>query len=165
MYESSFQLLQSLGAFSNLTTLYLRYNDFRGRILDDGKLYYIYIWAELQNLIENFEKYNIRNTKVVMFIYLGLIEKFNLLFLFFWAEMQNLSSLESLYLDGCSLDEHSLQSLGALFSRGKLTNLNSTITYHWPFYFSKTPVFAITQWPATIRCVCIEFLFYVFAFY
>jgi len=180
MYESSFQLLQSLGAFSNLTTLYLRYNDFRGRILDDGKLYYIYIWAELQNLIENFEKYNIRNTKVVMFIYLGLIEKFNLLFLFFWAEMQNLSSLESLYLDGCSLDEHSLQSLGALPSlknltlqafsgsvpfRGKLTNLNSTITYHWPFYFSKTPVFASTQWHVTIRCVCIEFLFYVFAIY
>ncbi|KAJ6857500.1 hypothetical protein NC651_039030 [Populus alba x Populus x berolinensis] len=31
-YESSFQLLQSLGAFPNLTTLYLSYNDFRGRI-------------------------------------------------------------------------------------------------------------------------------------
>ncbi|RQO87819.1 hypothetical protein POPTR_003G041700v4 [Populus trichocarpa] len=71
MYESSFQLLQSLGAFSNLTTLYLTYNDFRGRILDD--------------------------------------------------EMQNLSSLESLYLDGCSLDEHSLQSLGALPSLKNLT--------------------------------------------
>ncbi|KAL9339660.1 hypothetical protein Peur_068675 [Populus x canadensis] len=37
-YRSSFQLLQSLEAFSNLTTLYLRYNDFRGRI------------SELQNL-------------------------------------------------------------------------------------------------------------------
>uniref|UniRef100_A0A3N7G9Q7 Leucine-rich repeat-containing N-terminal plant-type domain-containing protein n=1 Tax=Populus trichocarpa TaxID=3694 RepID=A0A3N7G9Q7_POPTR len=33
-YESSFQLLQSLGAFPNLTTLYLSYNDFRGRISD-----------------------------------------------------------------------------------------------------------------------------------
>ena len=80
-----------------------------------------------------------------MFIYLGLIEKFNLLFLFFLAELQNLSSLKSLYLDYCSLDEHSLQRLGALpslkklsllalngsvLSRGKLTNLNSTITYH-----------------------------------
>jgi hypothetical protein len=99
----------------------------------------------LQNLIENFEKYNIRNTKVVMFIYLDLVEKFNLLLLSFCAELQNLSSLKSLYMDGCSLDEHSLQSLGALPSlknlllralsgsvpsRGKLTNLNSTITYH-----------------------------------
>jgi hypothetical protein len=50
-----------------------------------------------------------------------------------------------LYMDGCSLDEHSLQSLGALPSlknlllralsesvpsRGKLINLNSIITYH-----------------------------------
>jgi hypothetical protein len=50
-----------------------------------------------------------------------------------------------LYLNSCSLDEHSLQSLGALPSlknlslqelngavpyRGKLTNSNSTITYH-----------------------------------
>ncbi|KAJ6932481.1 LRR receptor-like serine/threonine-protein kinase [Populus alba x Populus x berolinensis] len=32
------------------------------------------------------------------------------------AELQNLSSLESLYMDDCSLDEHSLQSLGALYS-------------------------------------------------
>jgi hypothetical protein len=85
--------------------------------------------------------------------------------------------LESLYLDGCSLDEHSLQSLGALPSLknlslfalgstvpsgGKLTNLNSTITYHWPFYFSKTLVFVSTQWPAMIRCVCKEFLFLCF---
>jgi len=53
--------------------------------------------------------------------------------------------LEELYLDGCSLDEHSLQSLGALSSLknlslyalsstvpsgGKLTNFNSTVTYH-----------------------------------
>ncbi|KAI9397465.1 hypothetical protein POPTR_003G041400v4 [Populus trichocarpa] len=63
-YESSFQLLQSLGAFPSLMTLYLNKNDFRGRILGD--------------------------------------------------ELQNLSSLKSLYMDGCSLDEHSLQSLGAL---------------------------------------------------
>ncbi|KAI5593846.1 hypothetical protein BDE02_03G038000 [Populus trichocarpa] len=63
-YESSFQLLQSLGAFPSLMTLYLNNNDFRGRILGD--------------------------------------------------ELQNLSSLKSLYMDGCSLDEHSLQSLGAL---------------------------------------------------
>ncbi|KAI5557680.1 hypothetical protein BDE02_18G119900 [Populus trichocarpa] len=33
-YGSSFQLLQSLGAFPNLTTLSLEYNDFRGRILE-----------------------------------------------------------------------------------------------------------------------------------
>jgi hypothetical protein len=61
------------------------------------------------------------------------------------TEFQNLSSLEMLYLDYCSLDEHSLQSLGALPSLknlslqelngtvpsgGKLTNFNSTITYH-----------------------------------
>ncbi|KAI9397461.1 hypothetical protein POPTR_003G041400v4 [Populus trichocarpa] len=39
-YESSFQLLQSLGAFPSLMTLYLNKNDFRGRILGD----------ELQNL-------------------------------------------------------------------------------------------------------------------
>ncbi|KAI5593847.1 hypothetical protein BDE02_03G038000 [Populus trichocarpa] len=39
-YESSFQLLQSLGAFPSLMTLYLNNNDFRGRILGD----------ELQNL-------------------------------------------------------------------------------------------------------------------
>ncbi|KAJ6932490.1 receptor-like protein 1 [Populus alba x Populus x berolinensis] len=70
-YESSFQLLQSLGAFSNLTTLHLGYNDFRGRILGD--------------------------------------------------ELQNLSSLESLYLNSCSIDEHSLQSLGALASLKNLS--------------------------------------------
>jgi len=83
-------------------------------------------------------------TYIVMFIYLGLIEKFNLLLLN-KTELQNLSSLEMLYLDGCSLDEHPLQSLGALPSLknlslyalsstvpsgGKLTNSNSTITYH-----------------------------------
>uniref|UniRef100_A0A3N7HYC5 Leucine-rich repeat-containing N-terminal plant-type domain-containing protein n=1 Tax=Populus trichocarpa TaxID=3694 RepID=A0A3N7HYC5_POPTR len=61
-YESSFQLLQSLGAFPNLTTLYLSYNDFRGRI----------------------------------------------------SALQNLSSLQSLYLDRCSLNEHSLRIFGAL---------------------------------------------------
>jgi hypothetical protein len=59
--------------------------------------------------------------------------------------------LKELYLDGCSLDEHSLQSLGALPSLknlslqelngtvpygGKLTNFNFTVTYHWSFYFS-----------------------------
>ncbi|XP_011009849.1 PREDICTED: probable LRR receptor-like serine/threonine-protein kinase At4g36180 isoform X3 [Populus euphratica] len=70
-YENSSKLLQSLGAFPNLTTLYLRYNDFRGRILGD--------------------------------------------------ELQNLSSLESLYLDYCSLDEHFLQSLGALPSLKNLS--------------------------------------------
>ncbi|KAI9401086.1 hypothetical protein POPTR_001G063300v4 [Populus trichocarpa] len=36
-YGSSFQLLQSLEAFSNLTTLFLQYNDFRGRILGDDE--------------------------------------------------------------------------------------------------------------------------------
>ncbi|KAI9397476.1 hypothetical protein POPTR_003G041600v4 [Populus trichocarpa] len=79
-YESSFQLLQSLGSFPNLTTLHLSYNDFRGRILGDD-------------------------------------------------ELQNLSSLESLYLDGCSLDEHSLQSLGALPSLKNLSlfALGSTV--------------------------------------
>eukprot|EP00258_Populus_trichocarpa_P039909 XP_024455928.1 receptor-like protein 15 [Populus trichocarpa] len=65
-YGSSFQLLQSLRAFPNLTKLSMGYNDFIGRILSD--------------------------------------------------ELQNLSSLQSLYLDGCSLDEYSLQSLGALSS-------------------------------------------------
>ncbi|KAI9378773.1 hypothetical protein POPTR_018G145512v4 [Populus trichocarpa] len=71
IYGSSFQLLQSLRAFPNLTKLYLGSNDFRGRILGD--------------------------------------------------ELQNLSSLESLYLDDCSLDEHSLQSLGALHSLKNLS--------------------------------------------
>ncbi|XP_061981469.1 receptor-like protein 15 [Populus nigra] len=70
-YKSSFQLLQSLATFPNLTTLYLSYNDFRGRILGD--------------------------------------------------DLQNLSSLESLYLDRCSLDEHSLQSLRALPSLKNLS--------------------------------------------
>ncbi|KAJ6994910.1 receptor-like protein 15 isoform X3 [Populus alba x Populus x berolinensis] len=70
-YGSSFQLLQSLGAFPNLTTLHLPSNDFRGRKLGD--------------------------------------------------EFQNLSSLEMLYLDDCSLDEHSLQSLGALPSLKNLS--------------------------------------------
>eukprot|EP00258_Populus_trichocarpa_P030439 XP_024446458.1 receptor-like protein 13 isoform X2 [Populus trichocarpa] len=78
-YGSSFQLLQSLEAFPNLTTLYLGFNDFRGRILGD--------------------------------------------------ELQNLSSLKMLYLDGCSLDEHSLQSLGALSSLKNLSlqELNGTV--------------------------------------
>ncbi|KAI9401095.1 hypothetical protein POPTR_001G064600v4 [Populus trichocarpa] len=78
-YKSSFQLLQSLRAFPNLTTLHLEENDFRGRILDD--------------------------------------------------KLQNLSSLENLYLDQCSLDEHSLQSLGALPSLKNLSlyALSSTV--------------------------------------
>ncbi|KAI5557654.1 hypothetical protein BDE02_18G118400 [Populus trichocarpa] len=63
------QLLQSLGAFPNLTTLFLHHNDFTGRKL----------------------------------------------------ELRNLSSLESLYLDQCSIDEHSLQSLGALRSLKNLS--------------------------------------------
>ncbi|KAJ6924605.1 receptor-like protein 15 isoform X3 [Populus alba x Populus x berolinensis] len=78
-YGSSFRLLQSLGAFPNLTTLHLPSNDFRGRKLGD--------------------------------------------------EFQNLSSLEMLYLDDCSLDEHSLQSLGALSSLKNLSlrELNGTV--------------------------------------
>jgi Leucine-rich repeat (LRR) protein len=74
-----------------------------------------------------------------MFIYLGLIEKYNLLLLN-ETELQNLSSLEKLYLNGCFLDENSIQILGALSSlkylslyevsgivpsQGKLTNFNS----------------------------------------
>ncbi|KAG5226230.1 LRR receptor serine/threonine-protein kinase [Salix suchowensis] len=67
-YESSFQtLLQSLGAFPNLTTLGLGYNDLRGRVSGDD------------------------------------------------------NSLEELVLDGCSLDENSLQSLGALPSLKNLS--------------------------------------------
>jgi len=76
-----------------------------------------------------------------------------------------------LYLDDCSLDEHSLQSLGALPSLkylslqelngivpfgGKLTNFNSIITYHWSFYFS----LYLLQLD-----VCIDFFFYVLATY
>jgi len=76
-------------------------------------------------------------TYILMFIYLGLIEKFNLLLL-------NKQSCK-IQLMVSSLDEHSLQSLGALPSLknlslqelngtvpsgGKLTNFNSTITYH-----------------------------------
>ncbi|KAI5557726.1 hypothetical protein BDE02_18G122800 [Populus trichocarpa] len=78
-YGRSFQLLQSLGTFPNLTTLDLRYNDFRGRKLGD--------------------------------------------------EFLNLSSLETLHLYDCSLDEHSLQSFGALPSLISLSlvALNSTV--------------------------------------
>uniref|UniRef100_A0A2K2BTB9 Disease resistance R13L4/SHOC-2-like LRR domain-containing protein n=1 Tax=Populus trichocarpa TaxID=3694 RepID=A0A2K2BTB9_POPTR len=78
-YGSSFQLLQSLGAFPNLTTLYLGFYDFRGRILGD--------------------------------------------------KLQNLSFLKNLYLDSCSLDEHSLQSFRALPSLKNLSlqELNSTV--------------------------------------
>ncbi|XP_061950958.1 cuscuta receptor 1-like [Populus nigra] len=78
-YGNMSQLLQSLGAFSNLMTLFLHHNDFRGRKLGD--------------------------------------------------ELRNLSSLESLYLDHCSLDEHSLQSLGALRSLKNLSlsALNSNV--------------------------------------
>uniref|UniRef100_A0A6N2KNJ5 Leucine-rich repeat-containing N-terminal plant-type domain-containing protein n=1 Tax=Salix viminalis TaxID=40686 RepID=A0A6N2KNJ5_SALVM len=81
-YGSSFQtLLQSLGAFPNLTELGLGYNDLRGRILGD--------------------------------------------------ELRNLSSLEKLNLDSCSLDENSLQSLGALPS---LKNLSlQTLSGALPF--------------------------------
>jgi hypothetical protein len=79
--------------------------------------------------------------------------------------------LEELYLDGCSLDEPSLQSLGALsslknlslrelndtiHSGGKLTNFNSTIIYHLSFYF----FLYLLQ-----LGVCIDFLFYVLATY
>ena len=121
-YGSSFQLLQSLGAFPNLTTLYLNYNDFRGRILGDGKLYHIYSAVYIFRINSKIQFATFKQT--------GL---------------QNLSSLKELYLDGCSLDEHALQSLGALhslknlslqelngtvLSGGKLTNFNSTITYH-----------------------------------
>eukprot|EP00258_Populus_trichocarpa_P032555 XP_024448574.1 receptor-like protein 13 [Populus trichocarpa] len=78
-YGNMSQLLQSLGAFPNLTTLFLHHNDFRGRKLGD--------------------------------------------------ELQNLSSLEILYLDQCSLDEHSLQNLGALpfLKNLSLSALSSTI--------------------------------------
>ena len=122
IYESSFQLLQSLGVFSNLTTLHLGDNDFRGRILGDGKLYFRYSDVYIFGI----------NSKI----------KFGT---FKQTELQNLSSLEMLYLNDCSLDEHSLQSLGALSSLknlslqelngsipfgGKLTNFNFTITYH-----------------------------------
>ncbi|XP_034906245.1 cuscuta receptor 1-like isoform X2 [Populus alba] len=79
-YGNMSQLLQSLEAFPNLTTLFLHHNDFTGRKLGD--------------------------------------------------ELKNLSSLESLYLDKCSLDEHSLQSLGALPSLKNLSlsALNNNIS-------------------------------------
>jgi hypothetical protein len=79
-----------------------------------------------------------------MFIYLGLIKKIQFA-TFEQTELQNLSSLEMLHLEACSLDEHFLQSLealpslknlslqelnGTVPSGGKLTNSNSTITYH-----------------------------------
>ncbi|KAB5514761.1 hypothetical protein DKX38_028667 [Salix brachista] len=82
-YGSSFQtLLQSLGAFPNLTSLVLDNNDLRGRILGD--------------------------------------------------DLRNLSSLEELDLGGCSLDENSLQSLGALSSLKSLylRALSGAVPFH-----------------------------------
>jgi hypothetical protein len=76
-YENSFQLLQSLEAFPNLMTLSLGYNDFRGRILGDGKLYILHI---------------------VMFIYLGLIQKLYLLFLNRVAKFKLLGKFVSAWL-------------------------------------------------------------------
>jgi hypothetical protein len=75
------------------------------------------------------------------------------------TELQNLNSLESLYLDGCSLDEHSLQSLGALSSLKNLSlyALSSIIPYG-----GKLTVLLFFML-ATIRCVYIEFIFYVLA--
>jgi hypothetical protein len=52
----NFSILHLLGSFPNLTVLHLEGNDFGGRILGESKLLYI-----------------------VMFIYFGLIEKYNLL--------------------------------------------------------------------------------------
>jgi len=103
-----------------LRTLSLSSNDFRGRILGESKLYIIYSDVYIFGI----------NSKIQF----ATFEQ---------TELQNLSSLEMLYLDGCSLDEHSLQNLGALPSLkylslqelngtvpslGKLTNFNSIIT-------------------------------------
>ncbi|KAJ6942315.1 hypothetical protein NC652_008204 [Populus alba x Populus x berolinensis] len=77
-YESSFQLLQSLGAFQNLTILYLSHNDFRGRILDDGFL-------DLKNLE-----------------YLDLSD--NTLNNSIFQAIKMMTSLKTLNLGGCKLD-------------------------------------------------------------
>nr|TKR90058.1 hypothetical protein D5086_0000237060 [Populus alba] len=77
-YGSSFQLLQPLGAFPNLTTLYLESNDFRGRILGDGFL-------DLKNLEYLDLSYNTLN---------------NIIF----QTIRTLTSLKTLILEDCSLN-------------------------------------------------------------
>ncbi|KAJ6957666.1 hypothetical protein NC653_039588 [Populus alba x Populus x berolinensis] len=77
-YVSSFQLLQSLRAFPNLTTLHLENNDFRGRIFDDGLL-------DLKNLE-----------------YLDL--SFNTLNNSFFQAIKMMTSLKTLILWSCKLD-------------------------------------------------------------
>ncbi|KAJ6857755.1 hypothetical protein NC651_039240 [Populus alba x Populus x berolinensis] len=77
-YGRSFQLLQSLGAFPNLTSLYLGSNDFRGRILGDGFL-------------------DLKNLK-----YLDL--SFNTLNYSIFQTIRTMTSLKTLKLEACSLN-------------------------------------------------------------
>ncbi|XP_034899670.2 uncharacterized protein [Populus alba] len=138
-YGSSFQLLQPLGAFPNLTTLYLESNDFRGRILGDelqnlSSLKSLYMEGcsldehSLQSFgaLTSLEQLSLQNLNgTVPFI--GSFPNLTTLYLEGndfrgrILELQNLSSLEELFLDGCSLDEHSFQSLGALHSLKNLS--------------------------------------------
>ncbi|XP_073263952.1 cuscuta receptor 1-like [Populus alba] len=146
-YGSSFQLLQPLGAFPNLTTLYLESNDFRGRILGDelqnlSSLKSLYLEGcsldehSLQSLgaLSSLEQLSLQTLNgTVPFI--GSFPNLTTLYLEGndfrgrILELQNLSSLEELYLDGCSLDEHFLQSLEVLHSLKNLSlqELNGTI--------------------------------------
>ncbi|KAJ6942318.1 hypothetical protein NC652_008207 [Populus alba x Populus x berolinensis] len=77
-YESRFQLLQSLETFPNLTTLYLRFNDFRGRILGDGFL-------DLKNLEYLDLSYNTLNNSI-------------------FQAIKMMTSLKTLILRSCKLD-------------------------------------------------------------
>ncbi|KAB5514854.1 hypothetical protein DKX38_028760 [Salix brachista] len=84
-YESNFQtLLQSLGAFPNLTTLGLGYNDLRGRIFGDGKL--LADFLNLKNLELLDLSYNTLNSSNI-FQTIGMM-----------------TSLKTLSFSGCSLN-------------------------------------------------------------
>nr|TKR85258.1 hypothetical protein D5086_0000249240 [Populus alba] len=77
-YESSFQLLQSLGAFPNLMTIHMSYNDFRGRILGDGFL-------DLNNLEYLELSFNTLNNNI-------------------FQAIRTMTSLKTLILQSCKLD-------------------------------------------------------------
>ncbi|XP_011017636.1 PREDICTED: phytosulfokine receptor 1-like isoform X11 [Populus euphratica] len=149
-YGSDFQLLQSLRAFSNLTTLHLYSNDFRGRKLSDelqnlNSLESLYLDGcsldehSLQSLGEalpSLQYLSLRELNGTV-SYTGSFPNLTALHLEdndFRGRIlgfHNLSSLEELYLDRCSLDEHSLQSLGGALPSLKnlsLSALRSTVS-------------------------------------
>ncbi|XP_052302785.1 receptor-like protein 15 isoform X3 [Populus trichocarpa] len=97
-------ILSSMKGFSSLKLLYLDYNRLEGLI-------------DLEEYLSSLETLYLGGNNINKLIASRGPSNLSTLSLGF----QNLSSLKNLYLDSCSLDEHSLQSLGALPSLKNLS--------------------------------------------